>query len=203
MTERLEVISGSMFSGKTKELQRLVGRQEYAGVKAQIFKPIIDIRWGKTEKVRAHSGEEKAAIPVKDSAELLSRVDADTKYVAIDEAQFFDEGIIKAVDQLLDRNIKVLVAGLPLDFRGVPFGSMPILLAKADNIIKLTAICTEVLEDGKKCGVEATKTQRILNGKPANYTDPIILIGAAENYAARCPNHHVVPGKPKPKANDN
>jgi len=196
MTERLEVISGSMFSGKTRELKRLVERQEIAGVKAQVFKPTVDNRWGKIGKVRSHSGEEKDAIPVKDSAELLSRVDADTKYIAIDEAQFFDAGIVSVIDKLLDRGVKVLVAGLPLDFRGEPFGTMPILLAKADNTIKVTAICTEILENGEICGEEATRTQRFVYGQPANYNDPIVQIGAAESYAARCPTHHKVSRRP-------
>lgn len=140
MTERLEVISGSMFAGKTRELKRLVENQDYAGIKYQVFKPAIDDRWGKKDKARTHSGEELDATPVESSAELLSKVEADTRFVAIDEAQFFDPGIIEVIDTLLERNIKVLVAGLSSDFRGEPFGSMPILLAKADNTIKVTAI---------------------------------------------------------------
>jgi len=197
MTERLEAISGSMFSGKTRELMRLVERQKIAGINTQIFKPIIDDRWGRLQKVRSHSSQEMDATPVKDSRELLTKIDPKTKFIAIDEVQFFDGGITKAIDELLDRNIKVLVAGLPLDFRGEPFGSMPILLAKADNIIKVTAICTQSLPNDGICGGEATRTQRLVNGQPANYNDPIVLIGASENYAARCPSHHIVPGKPK------
>jgi thymidine kinase len=196
MTERLEAISGSMFAGKTRELIRLVERQKFAGRKAQIFKPVVDNRWGKTERVRSHSGSEMQAVPVKNSSDLLSLVKSDTEYVAIDEVQFFDSGIVGVIDQLLDRDIKVLVAGLPLDFRGEPFGSMPLLLAKADNIVKVTAICTQT-ENGEICGEEATRTQRLVNGSPANYYDPIVLIGAEESYAPRCPDHHLVPGKPK------
>lgn len=196
MTERLTGVSGSMFSGKTETLIRLITRAEYANQKVQVFKPIIDDRWGKTEMVRSHSGSEHTAIPVYSSTEILKRLLPDTKLVAIDEAQFFDEEIVSVIEELLARDIEVIFAGLPTDFRGEPFGPMPILLAKADEITRLTAICTHS-ENDKICGEPATKTQRFVNGQPANYHDPIILIGAEERYAARCPDHHLIPGKPK------
>ncbi len=196
MVERLTAIPGSMFSGKTEELIRLVTRAEYAGRSVQVFKPIIDDRWGKIKKVSSHSGSEHDAIPVRSSREILERLLPDTQLVAIDEAQFFDEEIVPVIDELLEKDVEVVFAGLPTDFRGEPFGQMPILLAKADEINRLTAICT-YSEDGEICGELATRTQRLVNGQPANYTDPIILIGAEESYAARCPDHHIVPGKPE------
>ncbi len=196
MTERLTAISGSMFSGKTEELIRLIGRSEYAGKNTQIFKPVIDDRWGKTKSIKSHSGTEHEAIPISASKDILDNLDPDTNLVAIDEIQFFDEDIVPVIRELLDRNIEVIFAGLPTDFRGEPFGQMPILLCLADETVSLTAICT-YSENGEICGKPATKTQRLINGEPANYDDPIILIGAEESYAARCPNHFVVPGKPE------
>ena len=185
-----------MFSGKTAELLRLVERAEFAGRKVQVFKPAIDDRWGKVEKVRSHSGSEHQAVPVRQAREILVKLEPDTQLVAIDEIQFFDQEIIPVIDELLEKDIEVLFAGLPLDFRGEPFGSVPILLAKADGIIKLTAICT-YSENGEICGQEATRTQRIVNGQPASYNEPVVVVGAEEKYAPRCPSHHIVPDKPK------
>lgn len=196
--ERLTGISGSMFSGKTAELIRLVERAKFAKIPVLIFKPIIDDRWGKVDKVRSHSGAEHAAIPIpiENSAEILERLNPDTRFVAIDEIQFFGPQIAEVVEELLDRDIRVVFAGLPLDFRGEAFGQMPVLLAKADGLIKVTAICTHT-DNGEICGQEATRTQRLVNDQPANYNDTIVLIGAEESYAPRCPNHHIVPGKPR------
>lgn len=196
MTERLTGVAGSMFSGKTAELIRLVERAEFAGKKVQIFKPDIDKRWGKTESVRSHRGHEHQAVPISGPKEILEKLTEDTRLVAIDEIQFFTDEIIPVVEELLERNIEVMFAGLPTNFRGEPFGSMPVLLSKSDNIIKLSAICTHQ-DDGGICGREATRTQRLVGGKPANYNDPIVLIGAEESYAPRCPDHHAVPGKPE------
>jgi thymidine kinase len=198
MTERLTGITGSMFSGKTAELLRLVERAEFAGRKVQVFKPAIDNRWGKVEKVRSHSGSEHQAIPVRGAEEILEKLDPNTQLVAVDEIQFFGGEIIPVIEGLLENDIEVLFAGLPLDFRGEPFGPVPVLLAKSDSIIKLTAICT-YSENGEICGEEATRTQRIVNGEPARYDDPVVLVGAEEKYAPRCPSHHIVPGKPKRK----
>lgn len=196
MTERLTVVLGCMFAGKTDELVRLIERQEYAGRKSQIFKPELDNRWGKTAKIHAHTGRERDAIPVKEPGEILSLVGQDIEVVGIDEIQFFGPEIISVVEELLNKDKKVLVAGLPQNFRGEPFGQMPILLTKADELVLLTAICTHG-EDGRICGAEATRTQRLVNGRPASYDDPEVLIGAEEAYAPRCPQHHKVLRKPQ------
>lgn len=196
MTERLTVVSGCMFAGKTDELVRLIERQEYAGRKAQIFKPELDNRWGKIAKIHAHTGRERDAIPVKEPRQILSLVEQNTEVVGIDEVQFFGPEIIAVVEELLEKDKKVLVAGLPQNFRGEPFGQMPILLTKADELVLLTAICT-YKENSQICGADATRTQRLVNGQPASYNDPEVLIGAQEAYAPRCPRHHLVLGKPQ------
>ena len=185
-----------MFSGKTQELIRQVHRAGFAGEKVQIFKPLIDNRWGKICSVRSHAGGECKAIAVKNAADVSRHIKKNTTLVAIDEVQFFKDSVIKLVQKLICRDIKVIVSGLPTDFRGEPFGPMPILLSKADFITHLTAICTYVNGDNRPCGRPATRTQRLINGQPAKYSDPIILIGEKDSYAARCPDHHVVLGKP-------
>jgi thymidine kinase len=202
MTEKLTAVSGSMFAGKTRETIRLVERKRYAGVETIIFKPRIDTRWNKINSVRSHAGDEEEAIAVDSALEILEHVNPNIGLVAIDEVQFFDEGIVEVVEYLIDMDIEVIVAGLPLDFAGRPFGQMPILLAMADEIERLTAVCTYD-EDGERCGREATRTQRLVNGKPAGFNDPIVQIGAEEAYAARCPTHHIVPGKPMLKLDKN
>ena len=181
----IEVICGSMFSGKTDELIRRLRRATIARQKVQVFKPAIDVRYA-VEKVTSHAGTEFDAIPVERSTDILDRLDADTAVVAIDEAQFFDEGIVQIVDALAARKLRVLVAGLDTDFRGEPFGPMPVLIAKAEKVEKLQAICMV-------CGEPACRTQRLVNGKPARYDDPVIIVGAAEMYEARCRVHHEVP----------
>lgn len=196
MTERLTGISGSMFSGKTEELIRFITRAEYAGKKIQIFKPAIDKRWGKEDYIKSHSGAQHEAIPLPSAPELFEYLKQDTRMVVIDEVQFFDKKIVGVVERLLEYDIEVVFAGIPLDFRGEPFGQMPVLLAKADKVVRLTAICTHKDSEGGICGAEATRTQRLIDGKPADYGDPVILIGAKESYAARCPTHHIVPGRP-------
>lgn len=195
MTENLKGISGSMFAGKTELLLKEITRAEYAGKIVQVFKPALDNRWGKESDIRSHSGGEHQAIALKDSIQLLEELNPQTQIVAIDEIQFFDEQIVDVVRFLLEQDIKVIFAGLSLDFRGEPFGSMPTLLSLCDEIDRPTAICNQVI-DGHICGQEATRTQRLINGQPANYHDPIVMIGAEQEYQARCPNHHVVPGKP-------
>ncbi len=196
MTERLHGIAGSMFSGKSEELLRRVTRAEIAGRQVLVFKPIVDTRWNKVEFVRSHAGSEHEAIPICEPEEILKFINRKTKMVAIDEIQFMGSQIVPVIQELLDRNVEVVFAGLPLDFRGEPFGQMPKLLALADDIARLTAICT-YKDNGEICGEEATRTQRLVNGKPAKYTDPIVLIGAEEFYVPRCPSHHEVPGRPK------
>lgn len=184
---RLEVITGPMFCGKTDELLRRLRRAIIAKQKIQVFKPGFDIRYS-TEKVTSHAGNEYQAFPVDDITEVPALLAAGVTVVAIDEAQFFDDEIVPIVQDLVDRGIRVIVAGLDMDFRGVPFGEMPRLLAMAEVVDKLHAICMV-------CGEEATRTQRLVDGQPAYYDDPIIIVGASEMYEARCRIHHQVPRK--------
>lgn len=181
----LEVITGSMFCGKTEELIRRLRRATIAQQKVQVFKPIIDDRYA-IGKVTSHSGANFEAIPVDQSNRIFDLLIPDVTVVGIDEAQFFDEEIIEVADTLADRGLRVIVTGLDLDFRGEPFGVMPIMIAKAERVDKLNAICMV-------CGRPACRTQRLLNGKPAHYDDPIIVVGASEMYEARCRQHHQVP----------
>jgi thymidine kinase len=181
----IEVVCGSMFSGKTDELIRRLRRAVIARQKVQVFKPAIDVRYA-VEKVTSHAGADFEAIPVEKSSDILSKLEADTTVVGVDEAQFFDEGIIEITSRLAERGIRVLVAGLDQDFRGEPFGPMPALMAKAEHVDKLQAICMV-------CGDPASRTQRLVNGKPARYHDPVVIVGASELYEARCRKHHEVP----------
>jgi thymidine kinase len=182
---RLEVITGPMFCGKTDEMLRRLRRAIIAKQKIQVFKPGFDIRYS-SEKVTSHAGNEYDANPIDNPTEISSLLQDDVTVVAIDEAQFFDEKIIDVVQDLVDKGLRVIVAGLDMDFRGVPFGQMPMLLAQAEVVDKLQAICMV-------CGEEATKTQRLVDGSPAHYDDPIIIVGASEMYEARCRDHHEVP----------
>lgn len=181
----IEVICGSMFSGKTDELIRRLVRARIARQKVQVFKPAIDVRYAEG-KVTSHAGADFDAIPVAAAKEIPGRLDADTTVVAIDEAQFMDPDLVEVVQTLAERGVRVLVAGLDMDFRGEPFGPMPLLMSKAERIDKLHAICMV-------CGDEASRTQRLVNGRPARYDDPVVIVGAAEMYEARCRRHHEVP----------
>ncbi len=181
----VEVICGSMFSGKTDELIRRLRRATIARQKVQVFKPSIDMRYS-VEKVTSHAGSDFAAIPIARAAEIRKLLDQDATVVAIDEAQFFDPEIVQIVEELADTKIRVIVAGLDTDFRGEPFGPMPELMARAERVDKLQAICMV-------CGEPASRTQRLVNGKPARFDDPVVIIGAAEMYEARCRVHHEVP----------
>lgn len=181
----VEVIVGPMYSGKSEELIRRIRRTKIAKQKVQVFKPEIDNRYSK-EDVVSHCGGKEDAVPVKDSAQILSLLDIDTQVVAIDEVQFFDEGIIDLINTLADSNKRVICAGLDMDFKGLPFGPIPALLSMAEFVDKIQAICVV-------CGNPATRTQRLINGKPARYEDPIVLIGATESYEARCRECHIVP----------
>jgi len=183
----LEVVCGSMFCGKTEELIRRLRRATIAKQKVQVFKPAIDQRYSDLQ-VKSHAGMAYDAIPITAAKEILSHLESDTTVVGIDEIQFLDAEIIPIVAYLADKGIRVIAAGLDLDFRGEPFGSMPILMAKAERVDKLQAICMV-------CGEYACRTQRLVNGKPARYDDPIVIVGAAELYEARCRKHHEVPGK--------
>ncbi len=187
-TGSIEAITGSMFCGKTDELIRRLRRATIARQKVRVFKPAIDSRFG-LEKVTSHAGSEYAARPVPQARSILELLDPATTVVGIDEAQFFDATIIPLARQLASRGVRVIVAGLDTDFRGEPFGPMPALLAEADVVDKLHAICMV-------CGGMACCTQRLVDGKPANYHDPVVIVGAAELYEARCRAHHEVPGKP-------
>jgi thymidine kinase len=184
----LEVIVGSMFSGKSEELIRRVKRAAIAKQNVLVFKPAMDHRYG-MEKVAAHNGLHIDCMPVVDSEDILNQVNESVDVVAIDEVQFFNQDIISVCQRLVKAGKRVIVAGLDQDFRGEPFGPVPVLMALAEQVTKLNAICVG-------CGRAASRTQRLINGEPARYDEPIILIGATENYEARCSRCHQVPGSP-------
>ena len=181
----VEVVTGSMFSGKTDELIRRLRRATIARQKVQVFKPAIDERYG-LQQVTSHAGSAYQAIPVKSAADILPQLAEDTTVVGIDEAQFFDPEIISIVQDLAERGIRVIVAGLDTNFRAEPFGSMPILMAIAEKVDKYQAICMV-------CGEAACRTQRLVDGRPAYFEDPVVIVGASEMYEARCRQHHEVP----------
>ena len=172
----IEVVCGPMFSGKTEELIRRVKRAQIARQKVQIFKPVIDDRYHKTNVV-SHSSQAIEATPVKNALDILQNVFDSTRIVAIDEVQFFDETILKVISKLARRGLRVICAGLDQDYRGMPFGPMPELLCIADNVMKVHAICTV-------CGDNATKTYR----KPNDNKDQV-LVGETDLYEARCRAH--------------
>jgi thymidine kinase len=180
----IELVCGSMFSGKTEELIRRIRRAIIAKQKVQVFKPAIDKRFH-VQQVTSHNGIGVDAYPVASSAEIHQHLDPQTTVVAIDEVQFFDDGIIEICETLADRGVRVICAGLDMDFRGEPFGPMPWILARAEDVLKLHAICVI-------CGDEASRTQRLIDGHPAAYNDPIVLVGASEVYEARCRECHAV-----------
>jgi thymidine kinase len=174
-----------MFSGKTDELIRRLRRATIAKQKVQVFKPSIDNRYEEA-KVTSHAGSNFQAVPIQKAADILLHLEPETTVVAIDEAQFFDEDITTIVQDLASQGKRVIVAGLDTDFRGEPFGPMPTLMAQAERVDKLHAICMV-------CGEPASRTQRLVNGKPARYHDPVVIVGASELYEARCREHHIVP----------
>jgi thymidine kinase len=181
---RMELICGSMFSGKTEELIRRLRRAVIARQEVQVFKPSIDDRYH-TERVTSHNGLGFEAQPVVEAADILKALNENTTVVAIDEVQFFDGGIVEICELLAESGKRVICAGLDTDFRGVPFGSMPDLMARAEEVDKLHAICVV-------CGEEASRTQRLINGEPAAFDDPVVLVGADEVYEARCRRCHRV-----------
>lgn len=181
----IEVITGSMFSGKTDELIRRLRRARIARQDVQVFKPVIDNRYA-VEKVTSHAGSEFEATPVARAADIPPLIRPETTVVALDEAQFFEPEVCDLCRDLAERGIRVIVAGLDQDFRGEPFGPMPQLLALAEQVDKLHAICAV-------CGGEASRTQRLINGQPAFYDEPVVVVGASELYEARCRDHHTVP----------
>lgn len=183
----IEIVVGPMFSGKSEELIRRINRAKIARQKVQVFKHGIDDRYA-VDHVVSHNGKSTEATKVMTSEEIYKNVDADTFVVAVDEVQFFDEGIVEVCIRLADAGKRVIAAGLDQDFKGEPFGPTPALMAAAEFVDKIQAICM-------KCGNPATRTQRLINGNPACYHDPIILVGATESYEARCRKCHEVPGK--------
>ena len=174
-----------MFCGKTEETIRRLRRATIARQKVQVFKPKIDNRYS-DEKVTSHAGHNFDAQPIENAIDILKYMRSSTTVVAIDEAQFFDNEIILISQELADKGVRVIIAGLDTDFRGEPFGPMPTLMAKAEKVDKLHAICVV-------CGEEASRTQRLVDGHPARYDDPVVIVGAAELYEARCRKHHQVP----------
>ena len=180
----IEAVCGSMFSGKTEELIRRVRRAQIARQKVQVFKPALDTRYAEQE-VTSHNGMQVEALPVESLAQLRELIAPDTTVVALDEVQFFDSDVVKLCEDLADRGVRVIVAGLDMDFRGEPFGPMPTLMARAEQVNKFQAICVV-------CGGPASRTQRLIDGQPATYDDPIILVGASEVYEARCRGCHEV-----------
>ena len=179
----LEVVVGPMFSGKSEELIRRVNRAVIAKQTVQVFKPAIDNRYDAVA-VASHNGRKVEAIAINTVEDIRRRLEPSTHVIAIDEGQFLSDDLIQLALDLADEEKRVIVAGLDLDFRGEPFGPIPKLLAHAEIVTKLTAIC--------HCGRAATRTQRLIGGHPAHYDDPVILVGAHESYEPRCRSCHTV-----------
>jgi len=190
---QITVICGSMFAGKTEELIRLARRALYAKKQVQVFKPAIDARYDETMVV-THMGVQHEAVPVRSVAELKSKIQPKTQVICIEEAQFFDEGLVDLAVDLADSGREVICAGLDQDFRRKPFGPMAALMAAADEVVKLRAICM-------KCGAPASHTYRQIEGKPAHKDDPVVLIGASEVYEARCRRCFELRGETKKRSN--
>jgi len=180
----IEVIAGPMFAGKSEEILRRIRRLEYAKKKYVVFKPAIDNRYSAGEVV-SHMKNKSKAIAIKDSSEILNNLKYNTDVIIIDEVQFLDKGVIDICEKLANEGRRVIVGGLDMDFRGEPFPVMSELLARAEDVTKLTAICV-------KCGAPATRSQRIINGEPAKYDDPVVVVGASEAYEPRCRHCHEV-----------
>ncbi|MDP2469223.1 MAG: thymidine kinase [Candidatus Palauibacterales bacterium] len=182
----IEVVTGVMFSGKSEELLRRVRRAMIARRKVQVFKSQLDDRYGGIQTISSHDGRAIEARPVTTSRDVAEFVEPDTEVVAVDEVQFMDSGIVEVANELADRGIRVIVSGTDMDFRGLPFGPMGALLAVAEKIDKLHAICVV-------CGELATRNQRLIDGRPAPAEGPTIQVGGLESYEARCRAHHLVP----------
>lgn len=180
----MEVVCGSMFSGKSEELVRRLRRAQIARQKVVVFKPKLDNRYDANDVV-SHDGNRITAIPVESSGEIL-RLVGDAEVVGIDEAQFFDAGIVDVALRLADQHRRVVIAALDMDFKNEPFGPMPHLLAVAEFVDKLQAVC-------QVCGGPATRSQRLIEGRPAAADEPVIRVGALESYEPRCRACHVVP----------
>ena len=181
---QIEVITGPMFAGKSEELLRRIRRLEYAKKNFCVFKPAIDNRYSDNELV-SHLKNKSKAIVINNAKEILKYINKEVEFIIIDEAQFLDLELVEICETLANNGKKIIISGLDMDFRGEPFPVMAALLCKAENIVKLTAICV-------KCGNLATKSQKIINNKPAKYNDPIITIGANEKYEPRCRKCHKI-----------
>jgi thymidine kinase len=182
----MEVIAGSMFSGKTEELLRRIRRATIARKRVQVFKSHLDDRYAGAWAVSSHDRRVFDAVPVDSSAQIALRLDPMAQVIAIDEVQFLDAGIVEVASGLANRGRRVILAGIDSDFRGEPFGAMPHLMAISEMVDKLHAICV-------LCGAPASRNQRLIGGKPAPYESPTIMVGAADSYEARCRACHVVP----------
>ncbi|MBI5975531.1 thymidine kinase [Staphylococcus canis] len=180
----IECITGSMFSGKSEELIRRLRRGIYAKQKVIVFKPIIDDRYQR-EKVVSHNGNAIEAVTIQSAHEILEHDLTDVDIIGIDEIQFFEKEIVDIAEQLAEKGYRVITAGLDMDFRGEPFHPVPEMLAVSEHITKLQAVCAV-------CGASSSRTQRLIDGKPAKFDDPTILVGANESYEPRCRAHHVV-----------
>jgi thymidine kinase len=189
----IEVICGVMFSGKSEELIRRVRRAIIAKRSVQVFKSHLDERYAGIYHISSHDGRSVEAVPVDSAAQIARRVDSATQVVAIDEAQFLDDGIVGLATTLAARGVRVILAGTETDFRGEPFGPMPELLAVAEVVDKLHAICVV-------CGNPASRNQRLIEGRPARYDSPTIMVGGQESYEARCRGCHIVPRKDEDQA---
>jgi len=182
----IEVVAGVMFSGKSEELLRRVRRATIARKRVQLFKSHLDDRYSGLYAVSSHDGRTAEAIPVDSSRQIALRVDPAAQVIAIDEAQFLDAGVVALATSLAERGRRLVVAGTDTDFRGEPFGAMPQLMAVAEVVTKLHAICV-------LCGSPASRNQRLIDGKPAPYSSPTIMVGGRESYEARCRACHQVP----------
>src|SRR5258708_10788473 len=182
----IEVISGVMFSGKSEELVRRVRRAVIARKQVQVFKSHLDARYAGLFSVSSHDGVTVEAEPVDSAQEIARRLRDSTEVVAVDEAQFLDDGIIDMANRLADRGVRVILAGTDVDFRGMPFGPMPTLMCVAEVVAKFQPICLV-------CGAPATRNQRLANPNPALSTDTIIMLGGREAYEARCRHCHRAP----------
>ena len=182
----IEVICGVMFSGKSEELIRRVRRALIAKKRVQVFKSHLDERYAGIYKVSSHDGRTVDAMPVDSTAQIARAIEPDTQVVAVDEAQFLDQGVVDLATALAARRMRVILAGTDTDFRGEPFGPMPQLMAVAELVDKLHAICVV-------CGNPASRNQRLIDGKPARYDSPTIMVGGDESYEARCRSCHSVP----------
>lgn len=181
----IEVIAGVMFSGKTEELMRRVRRAMIARKRIQVFKSHLDDRYQGVFAVSSHDGRSVEAIPVDSTVQIATRIDPMAHVIAIDEAQFLDDGIVALANTLAQRGRRVILAGTDTDFRGEPFGAMPQLMAVAEVVDKLHAICV-------LCGAPACRNQRLIDGEPASWDSPIIMVGGRESYEARCRACHIV-----------